>query len=103
MDANELRRCCRYLILLLSLFAHPVAHAAPQFTVRSIGVLPEDTSSIARALNDAGQVIGTSSNASSSNAFRWSAVDGIELLPLPAGSGAFAIMAAIFAAGLIFV
>lgn len=99
MNANDLKRCCVHLVLLLPLFAHPVAHAAPQFTVRSIGVLPEDTSSIARALNDAGQVIGTSYNATSSSAFRWSAVDGIELLPLPAGSGSLAGAAGINATG----
>jgi len=99
MNASNFKGCLLCLLLLFSLFGHPFAGAATQFTVRDIGVLPSDTGSIARALNDSGQVIGTSYNASGSNAFRWSAINGIEVLPLPSGSGSSAEAAGINAAG----
>jgi probable HAF family extracellular repeat protein len=99
MNPSNFKGCLLCLLFLFGLFGHPFARAATQFTVRDIGVLPSDTESIARAINDSGQVIGTSSNASGSNAFRWSANNGIEALPLPSGSGSRAEAAGINAAG----
>ncbi len=92
MDSRDAKHYLLFLVMTFGLFGNPIAYAAVQFTVRDIGVLPTDNASFARALNDSGQVIGDSYNtdASSSNAFRWSAGNGIEVLPLPSGSASLA-------------
>lgn len=89
MSARDAKQYLLFFLMMFAFFGNPLARAATQFTVRDIGVLPTDTASVARALNDSGQVVGESynTNTSSSNAFRWSAVNGIEALPLPSGSG----------------
>jgi probable HAF family extracellular repeat protein len=74
--------------LVLALMAPLAVHAAVQFNVQDLGTLPTDTASLARAINDLGQVVGDSYTAGTSNAFVWDKTGGIQPLPLPSGMAA---------------
>jgi probable HAF family extracellular repeat protein len=71
-----------HLAVLLSLAAAAApACAATWYTVKSLGTLPGDTTSIATGLNNRGDVVGWSSGPGGYRGFVWTAVGGMQPLP----------------------
>lgn len=63
-------------VAVSALFITPAA-ALPTFTVTDLGDLPGGSDSVARGINDAGQVVGVSDAATGNRAFLWEAGSGM--------------------------